>query len=240
MSFHLSAALDEASLHAAFTRQDFVQVRNVLANESAKRVHRALTEQADWNLVFNQDSKHFDMSDAQFRNLASHDMARLQAAIHAQARDNFQYLFNNYPIFDAHRAGLNPGHPLHVFYEWLNSQEFLDFARNITGIDEITFADAKATRYLNGHFLTEHDDSQEGKNRRAAYVFNFTENWRPDWGGYLQLFTDSGDVRCGFMPAFNALNIIAIPQRHNVAIVAPFAGRPRFSITGWLRSGSPD
>ncbi|MDX1517397.1 MAG: 2OG-Fe(II) oxygenase family protein [Woeseiaceae bacterium] len=240
MTYHLAAALDGARLRDDFERQGFVQVQNVLAQESARRVHKALAEHQQWNLVFNQDSKHFDLDDAEIRKLPGHDFARLQAAIHAQAREHFQYLYNNYPIFDAHRAGLNAGSPLHAFYEWLNSAEFLDFARAVTGQDAITFADAKATRYMPGHFLTEHDDSQEGKNRLAAYIFNFTERWRPDWGGYLQLLSDNGDIRHGMMPAFNALNIIDIPQRHSVSYVAPFAGTARLSITGWLRSGSPD
>jgi Rps23 Pro-64 3,4-dihydroxylase Tpa1-like proline 4-hydroxylase len=46
-------------------------------------------------------------------------------------------------------------------------------------------------------------------------------------------------VRRGLKPAFNALNILAVPQRHNVGFVAPFAGGMRLSISGWLRAGEP-
>lgn len=84
-----------------------------------------------------------------------------------------------------------------------------------------------------------HDDISEGKNRRAADVFNFTPDWRADWGGYLQLLDDAGNVRHGLMSTFNALNILAVPQVHNVSFVAPFDGGMRLSVTGLLRYGEP-
>lgn len=68
-------------------------------------------------------------------------------------------------------------------------------------------------------------------------VFNFTPEWRIDRGGYLQLLDESGDIHRGFIPAFNALNILAVPQKHNVSLVAPFAGGVRLSISGWFRYG---
>jgi Rps23 Pro-64 3,4-dihydroxylase Tpa1-like proline 4-hydroxylase len=162
---------------------------------------------------------------------------QLQHAIYARARDNFQYCYSSYPIYDAHAAGLNPGHVLHQFYEWMNGEEFLAFARVATGFADISFVDAQATRYMPGHFLSTHDDAIEGKNRRAAYIFNFTPEWRPDWGGYLQLLDDAGHVRRGLIPSFNTLNILAVQQRRNVSVVAPFAGGMRFAISGWFRYG---
>jgi Rps23 Pro-64 3,4-dihydroxylase Tpa1-like proline 4-hydroxylase len=45
-----------------------------------------------------------------------------------------------------------------------------------------------------------------------------------------------GHIEEGFAPAFNALNLFAVPMRHAVTQVASFAPRDRLSITGWLRS----
>jgi len=237
MSFRLAPDQSAETLARQYAEHGYVQVRPVLEPESAATVAQALATGTDWNLVFNQGSKHFDMADAQARELTAEDRDRLEAAIYAQARDGFQYYYNNYPIYDAYRAGRDQGHVLHRFHEWVNSAEFLDFARTVTGSADITFADSQATRYLPGHFLTRHDDTSEGKHRRAAYIFNFSERWRPDWGGYLYLLTEDGDIRHGLMPAFNALNIIAVPQPHCVSLVAPFAGTARLSVTGWLRAG---
>ncbi|HEX5536856.1 MAG TPA: 2OG-Fe(II) oxygenase family protein [Sphingobium sp.] len=41
------------------------------------------------------------------------------------------------------------------------------------------------------------------------------------------------------MPRFNALSLFRVPQRHHVGCVAPFAPKPRISITGWLRTERP-
>ena len=59
--------------------------------------------------------------------------------------------------------------------------------------------------------------------------------WRPEWGGYLNFYDEEGDVVAGFRPRFNALNIFAVPQKHNVTYVPPFSPVGRFAITGWFR-----
>lgn len=45
-----------------------------------------------------------------------------------------------------------------------------------------------------------------------------------------------GHIEEGFAPAFNALNIFAVPMRHAVTQAPSFAPRDRLSITDWLRS----
>lgn len=237
MEFRLNRTLDRAALRAAFETEGFVQVPEVLRESDALRVAGCLEQGTPWNLVCSDRGSHVDLSAEQWQAMGAEQRRQLEQAVYAQARDGFQYFYNNYPVCDAWRAGLNPGHLLHAFYEWLNGESFLRFARQVTGFDDIGFADAQATRYGPGHFLTAHDDASEGKNRRAAYVFNFTRHWRADWGGYLQLLDEAGGVRRGLRPVFNALNILKVPQRHNVSFVAPFAAAARYSITGWLRYG---
>jgi len=50
--------------------------------------------------------------------------------------------------------------------------------RDLTGEPRIALADVQLTRLRPGHFLTEHDDHAEGKNRSFAYVLNLTPAWR--------------------------------------------------------------
>jgi Rps23 Pro-64 3,4-dihydroxylase Tpa1-like proline 4-hydroxylase len=237
MTFSLSSSLDRDAAANSFSRNGYAQIRKVLPNENAIRIHKSLIEKTPWNLAFNDRGKHIELPAAQISAMLKPKVTQLQQAIYAQARDNFQYCYSNYPIYDAYKAGLNSGHLLHQFYEWMNDDDFLGLARSVTGFDDISFVDAQATRYMPGHFLSTHDDTVEGKNRRAAYIFNFTPDWSVDWGGYLQLLDDAGNVRAGLKPSFNTLNILAIPQRHNVSLVAPFAGGMRLSVSGWLRYG---
>ncbi|MDH3984501.1 MAG: hypothetical protein OEV02_09920, partial [Gammaproteobacteria bacterium] len=133
MAFRFSQAIDPDEVHKAFAEHGFAHISGVLPPENAQRIHKGLLEQTPWNLVFNQDSKHFDMSEEQLRTLQKQDLNRLQQAIFAQAEQGFQYSYHNYPIHDAVKAGQNEGHILHTLYEWLNSDEFLQFARVATG-----------------------------------------------------------------------------------------------------------
>jgi 2OG-Fe(II) oxygenase superfamily len=89
--------------------------------------------------------------------------------------------------------------------------------------------------YAATHFLTAHDDRDESKGRVAAYVLNLTPRWSSDWDGLLQFLDADGHVAEAYTPAFNALNVFRVPQPHSVSFVAPFAGQPRLSITGWFR-----
>lgn len=240
MGFKLSAALDTGRAKDDFEEHGYVHIKDVLPGENAERVRNVMLAGTPWNFVFNDRDRHVDMTDTQLQSMSPQQVRQLQNAIYAQAQENFQYCYNNYPILDAVRAGQNEGHVLHQFFEWLNDDEFLGFARAVTGFDDISFVDAQATRYKPGHFLTTHDDVHDGKSRRAAYIFSFTMDWPADWGGYLQLLDEDGHVRCGLRPTFNSLNILAIPQQHNVSIVAPFAGGMRMSVSGWLCYGEPE
>ena len=125
-----------------------------------------------------------------------------------------------------------------ALFEFLNGSEFLDTIRAVTGDAQIAFADAQATRFDPGHFLTCHDDAIAGKNRRVAFVLSLSPSWRPDWGGALQFFDPAGNVEEAFTPTYNALSLFGVPMDHSVGVVAPFAGAPRYSISGWLRSGA--
>ena len=121
---------------------------------------------------------------------------------------------------------------LHAF---LNGEGFLGLMRDVTGEARIAMADAQLTRFRPGHFLTEHDDHAEGKNRFYAYVLNLTPAWRIEWGGLLAFHGPDGNVAEAFTPRFNTLNLLRVPTPHSVTQVALSAGADRISVTGWLR-----
>jgi Rps23 Pro-64 3,4-dihydroxylase Tpa1-like proline 4-hydroxylase len=221
-----------------FAQQDRLQVPGLLDSESAAQLHRSLAGQTQWNLVFNRAGEHVDIGADSMALWNEAQRRQFEELIFSQASDGFQYLYKAVPIYDVYHDRSLPGHFFNTLFEFLNSAPFLDFARELLGRPDIGFCDAQATCYEAGHFLTTHDDDTEGKNRVAAYVINMTPRWNPNWGGALQFFDSKGNIQQGFTPAFNALNVFRIPQRHAVEYVTPFARGSRLSITGWLRSGS--
>jgi hypothetical protein len=138
MGFHLSSSLDPEAVFSGFSQHECAHIPNVLPSENANPIHKGLTGKTPWSLAFNDRDKHIDVSATQLANMPKQTVNQLQHAIYARARDNFQYCYSSYPIYDAHAAGLNPGHVLHQFYEWMNGEEFLAFARVATGFADIS------------------------------------------------------------------------------------------------------
>lgn len=220
-----------------FKTQGFIHVPGILEAESAEKIHHCLAQQREWNLVFTRDGQAVDIGADSVQAWNAEQLQQFNDIIYAPAEQGFQYLYKTVPIYDIYHQNLLPGHFFNTLFEFLNSEPFLNFGRELTGRPDIGFCDAQATCYQAGHFLTRHDDSTEGKNRVAAFIINLTKDWNPDWGGALQFFDQVGNVEAGLKPTFNALNVLRIPRKHSVAYVAPFATGSRFSITGWFRTG---
>ena len=229
----LNPALDLDRMASAFAQDGHVHIRDILTDDSAARMHQCLARETDFSLLCRTGD-----NQAQAWRVASltpQKEAELMNAAYASACDGFHYLYDGHVLSRDGEAYADPSHYLSTITAFLNSASLLDFARRVTGNPAIAFADAQATRYRPGHFLNQHDDGND-KGRIAAYVLNMTPRWHPDWGGAL-LFSDRpGHFSGGYLPAFNALNIFAVPQPHMVGFVSPFAGAHRLSITGWFRS----
>lgn len=231
----LRGDLDRRLIRNVFDQRHRVHIPACLEDSAARFGLEVLRHRTSWRLSVNSSKQHYDVHPEQIAALPTARQVLMLDAINEGARHGFQYAFNNFPMHDVYVAG-ERAHPLMRFYEFLNSPSFLDFAREVTGCADIAFADAQATLYRPGHFLTVHDDDVSGKHRRVAYVLNFTETWRADWGGILQFIDQDGHVAEGYTPMFNSLNLLRVPQKHCVSYVAPAAANGRYSITGWLRA----
>lgn len=238
-ALQLNPDIDIDACRRRYVERGRALIADLLAGNGAKRILTCLEMEKRWDLVTDSGGKHVHFNAAETERLPADAQAKLLSVVHRQAATGFQYLYASYPVSDVFHGGGAPGHFLNEVFVFLNSAPVLDLVRAITGDDEIGHADAHATRYGRGHFLTEHDDSRAGADRRAAYVLGLTPKWRPDWGG-LTLFTgEDGGVDEAFPPGFNSLLLFRVPQPHAVSVVAPFAPAPRFAITGWMQAG-PD
>ena len=230
----LNPALHANEIAATFARDRRVHIPAILTEASARRIHRCLEAETQFSLVTRKDDGYVRLRPG--ASLSPQQQAELMRNTYMKARDGFHYLYDNHPMSNDGEPYPDPAHYLAAVARFLNSTPFLDFVRRVTGSSAIAFAEAQATRYQGGHFLNQHDDSHGKHGRIAAYVLNMTPHWRADWGGALVFSDRPGHVCEGFLPAFNALNIFAVPQDHLVSLVTPFAGAHRYSITGWFRS----
>jgi len=234
----LNAALPErrAAIRERLQRTGRAQVVDVLTAPSADALFE-LARAADYNVVTRRGTGHVDLPSAWLASLEPDQKRGLGEAIQKSAATDFQYLYDNYPVFDLVQDGRADAR-WRDLAAFLNGEDFLDLMRDLTGEQRIAMADMQVTRYRPGHFLTEHDDYAEGKNRYYAYVLNLTPGWRVDWGGLLAFHGEDGNVSEAFTPRFNTLNLLRVPTPHSVTQVALSAGGDRISITGWLRGRS--
>jgi Rps23 Pro-64 3,4-dihydroxylase Tpa1-like proline 4-hydroxylase len=236
--FALNPAIDRAAVRAALARDRFVQVDNVLLPQAADTLWQILREATPFGLAWAGEGAPTGtmVRPEQLRQMSPQAKAAMGNGAAAAARGGyFAFLYGQYPLAEASREQWHPGHPLYPLFEEINGPEALGFAREVSGIEALCVADAQATLYGPGHFLTEHDDFVASEGRRLAYVLNMTRDWRPDWGGYLNILDARGDIVAGLMPRFNCLNLFTVPLRHNVGMVPQFAPLGRYAITGWFR-----
>lgn len=222
-----------AAIRKRLARTGRAQVDGVLDPAAAQGLYEAATA-ADFNVVTRRGTGHVDLPAAWLASLTPDQKQALGQAVQTSAQSDFQYLYDNHPIYDLVQAG-QAAPVWRDLLAFLNGAAFLDLMRDLTGEARIALADAQLTRYRAGHFLTEHDDHAEGKNRFYAYVLNLTPVWRIEWGGLLAFHGDDGNVAEAFTPRFNTLNLLKVPSPHSVTQVALSAAADRISVTGWLR-----
>ena len=237
MTLKLSPDLDLETHARTFRERGRAHIIGLMPDDSAAALHGWLSSDIPWQTNFNDGEKGHTLHQLQVEALNETQRQLLLTHISQKAAFDFQYVFNAYSLSDARKQGLNPELAVNQVLDFVNSEEFLALGRTVTGRDDISFADAQCTLFRPGHFLSDHSDDVYGKSRVAAYVINMTPQWRPDWGGILQFIDQDGNISGGFTPAFNALNILRVPQPHAVSYVTPYAQGGRYSITGWFRTG---
>lgn len=232
----LSPDLDVPALGRAFAAGGKrLHVSGVLSPDSAEAVAGVLEAETRWKTTVAAGGTFLELP---LNGRVAEDPAK-QSWLDEAAVDGSSPLTQY--IFDTRRLsgdveGRNDAADAVV--DFLNSPNFIAFARAVTGDDRIDLADAQASRYRPGHVLTAHNDVSPGKNRLYGYVLNFSRDWRADWGGNLVFYGPDGHIEHGWAPAFNALNLFVVPTRHAVTQVASFAAKDRLSIVGWLRSNT--
>lgn len=239
----LNPDLDPADFAEAYAKTKLVRIPNILADDAANAIHDVLARGLEWRLVFPEPPQEDGgrdqivyLTQADVRAMGREALMHRLRGVEQRASKNIGFLYSAYPMIEAYMKGWDPDHPIHHLTEFLNSEEFLRFGAAVIGAEKpITKADAQATLYSPGHFLTRHTDEGFSLERRAAYTFGFTKTWEPDWGGLLAFLDGDLDVTRALMPRFNVLSLFDGRMVHSVTPVSRFAAGPRLQITGWLR-----
>jgi hypothetical protein len=231
--FALDPGIDPEKLAADYAAKGRIRIEPFLSAESAAALADHLRQRTDWSLALKGEaSRVFDFDEAARAGMSA-EQSRALEKLAAPDRPGFRYLYERIWAVDAKQVR-ETGTVLAAFADFLRGEPVLELLRRVTGASDVTSADAQATRYAPGHFLTIHDDAESARIRRVAYVLGLTQGWRTEWGGLLMFHDRLGDVVEAWRPRFNALALFSVPQLHSVSAVIPSAPMPRQSVSGWL------
>jgi Rps23 Pro-64 3,4-dihydroxylase Tpa1-like proline 4-hydroxylase len=233
--FALADGIHVERLAEAYAATGRVTIEPFLAPGRAERLLALLRESTEWRRVLNSGDKLFELDRDTQQNLSDEQRASLELAVYGRARHEFQFRYETIRTPDEESARRDRDDGLCRFASWLSCGPARDVLRMITGDPRIAFADAQATAYGPGDFLTEHTDEVEGKGRVAAYVLGLSPEWRMSWGGLFLMHSPDGARAEALAPGFNRLNLFRVPQLHSVSEVTRAVPYRRYSITGWLR-----
>jgi len=232
----INSALDKDALKQELAAKDFIVIPNFLDEQAAEKIFNCMDSEVSWELAYRVGNQPMAHSYEQLVALTAEERQQLHGKILEQARHDYQFSYFRYPMVDAYMNQWTPKLILNDVLETFNNKLSLDFLRDITGDQEVRKVEFQATYYAPGHFLKLHNDNAKaGDDRRYACVVGLTKDWQSDWGGLLQ-FVEDGKVSLSCTPSFNSCVIFKVPRDHQVSYVAPYATRPRYSLTGWMRA----
>lgn len=233
------APLSKSRLNAfarQFAQDGIVRIDGVLDEGAASALLADLSDRDDWRQVLNSGDKLFELDRPLRSTLSPEKVKELDSAVYAGARTGFQYRYESIRVPDSKSERQGSCDMLAALANEMSGGAALEAWRGITGAADIEYADAQGTAYSAGDFLTGHDDSFEGKNRRAAYVLSLTPVWRLEWGGLLVMHGEDDGPARAYMPLMNVMTIFRVGQMHSVSEVTRAAAFRRYSVTGWLRA----
>src|SRR4051812_34932695 len=166
VALRLNPLHDCTALANDFQKHGRLRIESALDAPSANHLYHLLANETGYRLCVNLGGV--------ARALADLSPQEKQACSVAAWREvgttGFQFLFDMLRLSSDGEPYPDPKHHWAKLVNFLNSPVFLNFARSVTGFEEIAYADAQATCYRPGHFLTAHDDDTPGAKRLAAYV----------------------------------------------------------------------
>lgn len=118
----------------------------------------------------------------------------------------------------------------------ITTTKFIDFVKEITGeTEELNLLHSFAAIYKDGDFLGIHTD--ETSPRKYAFVFNFTDNWHPMFGGHLHFIDGkNGNIEDVINVVTNSLVLFKVSKNshHMVSHITCPPDLKRKTFSGWF------
>lgn len=211
-----------------------VQIPNYLDSELAEILYQCLSNDVEWDLAYKVDKPEV-IPNHILKSVEHEKLIDIRKRLESKPSDEYSFIYHTYMMVTAYLERRNPELFLNRLFEMLNSPDYLNFSRQLTGTFNINKINAQATKYIIGDYLKPHNDFDSKEGREFAYVINLSKNWRSEYGGLLRFLDDDKESEDEFVPSFNSLSLFKVPKMHEVTQVIN-TNLPRYAITGWLLS----
>ena len=235
-NFEINAGLDSQKLAAQFQAVRRIHAANFLAPAAAEVLASSLRE-TDYRTFVVTNEEEVATPPGEEGRLSAEEVAEVYDIACEGARNGFASFYESDRALSDTAASSDEA--MRTAYErcveFLGSEAFLSFVRNVTGQEKVSRVEVRATRFRPGHFLLFHNGTfaadTTGK-RRFVFELNLTPQWRPEWGGMLELRGREGHDIEGVLPCFNCLDLFEFPRGYWVSQVTPYAHASRYALTG--------
>jgi len=218
------------NIREEYKKNKRVIIPDIWSTESLTKIENEVRNTTFLN-AYAINGRYIQSSDQELTNMSNIDKRNFQKTIYNDAANGTGFFYGRHNLVQDIDSKV-----FREIYKYLNSKEILSYIESISGVTNLRSASVQITRYISGNFLTRHNDVVPQEGRAVAFVFGFSQNWHPDWGGLLHFFNKQGDVIDTFSPGNNLLTLFDVNIAHSVSYVTPFAKHPRFSITGWFNT----
>lgn len=230
--FACNQTLDLDSLAERFQKTGRIRIPAFLGS-GAVEMRDFLGHTDEWIQVINKPDGVLEMELDEWEALNGRRKSIIQRDMYARGARGFQYSYAAISIPNETELD-DDDSPLADFSRFMLSADLRNAVEAIVGTKHLRFTDGQATSYGIDDFLTGHDDDVPGRDRVAAFVLGMTPIWRLEWGGLLIFHPTPTTEAIALVPAFNTLDLFAVPALHSVSQIMPCAEGPRHALTGWL------
>lgn len=228
--------MDRDAARDTFADKGRVRIMEVLTDDAAKSIYRCMANDLAWGISYNEGAAAKHIPREKIAGLTPEARGSLLSDVVNRAAQQFQYAFAEAPLMQDFVAEAENKHAAHRLLEFVNSPAFYQLIGDVTVDDRAFQTELLACCYQPGHFLTVHNDKDPEGRRAYGFFFDFTPQWRPDWGATHMFFEDdNADITEAFNTHFNTLTIYRVPQRYAISYVPPFAKGARFAMNGWVQ-----
>lgn len=227
----MNVELSNTDIKTSFNKDRKVRVKQFLSHEHAEQLLLSLSSEVKFEMALVRGGRYESISQSAWMAMDNESKKAVNDEVMSNAAKGIGFVYGRHLVTTTERNAT-----LSKFHSWINSEAVLQWARELSGFEDISSASVQATRYTPGQFLTRHQDVVEREQRRLAYVINLAPEWHPDWGGLLQFYEVDGTTTDSWAPEFNTLSLFDVKHIHSVSYVTPFAQQPRYALTGWFKA----